>query len=598
MTKRKIFWHLFFSILTVTLLLCCGVVFVESRAVNNFYHRQIRQDLESRAQIMDELLLPVIIPLSSPAIDSLCKHLFAKTGTRFTLILPDGTVVGDSERDPIKMENHLYRPEVKMALGRKTGNAVRFSTTLNEAMMYVAIPRIVSDSLVLIIRAAVPMTAIKADIRRLQNSMLWFGLLAVGFALVITFWVSRWLSDPIRRLADHVRLFASGDLSHRISPVGSGSYEVMALGEAMNSMARQLSDRISTVTQQRNEQQTILSSMTEGVIAVDSSEKVLFVNNAAMRILSLDDDFTYEGRWIREIIRNSEICSFVEQSLVSKKTIELDVTLLKGDVENIQMHGTAIHVKENEIAGAVIVLNDVTRLKKLETIRRDFVANVSHELKTPLTSVKGSIETIIDGAIENRSEAMRFLNIARNQTDRLNTIVDDLLTLSRIEQQEEERQIPREIIPLLPVIYSARSACESKIASKNMHVTVRGSDAIIASVNSSLLEQAVVNLVDNAIKYSDPDKSITIALGQVNDSITISVTDQGIGISKEHLARLFERFYRVDKARSSSQGGTGLGLSIVKHIIHLHDGSVFVTSQLGVGSTFTITLPSLSTTGK
>ena len=257
----------------------------------------------------------------------------------------------------------------------------------------------------------------------------------------------------------------------------------------------------------------------------------------------------------------------------------------------MQARGSALHDLEGRAIGAVIVLNDVTDFRRLEHIRRDFVANVSHELKTPVTSIKGFVETLLDGAMKDPFDAERFLRIIAKQADRLHAIIEDLLSLSKIEQSEDSDDIALQAGPLRAVLESALNTCQTIAEERNIEVTLACDSQLNAKINNLLFEQALVNLLDNAIKYSEPGRQVLVTAGEVEDELTISVTDHGSGIASEHVSRIFERFYRVDRARSRKLGGTGLGLAIVKHIVQAHHGRVSVESSLGVGSTFTIHLP-------
>ena len=324
-------------------------------------------------------------------------------------------------------------------------------------------------------------------------------------------------------------------------------------------MAAQLDERIRTIVAQRNEQQAVLSSMIEGVIAVSADGKVMSLNNAAAKMLQETVE-NAEGRTVEEVIRNTELQQFVRQALDSEEPAEEQIVLHENSQSEqyLQTHGTRLTDDHGQKIGALIVINDMTHIRRLEQVRRDFVANVSHELKTPVTSIKGFIETLLDGAMNRPEDSRRFLEIIARQTDRLNLIIDDLLTLSRIEQQSD-LQVAVEAVNLHDVLTAAVSLCEIKATQKNMSIQIECDKTMTAQANASLLEQAVVNLVDNAIKYSDPGGDVRLEVVRNEKEIQIQVHDHGCGIAKEHLPRLFERFYRVDKARSRKLGGTGSG---------------------------------------
>jgi two-component system phosphate regulon sensor histidine kinase PhoR len=358
----------------------------------------------------------------------------------------------------------------------------------------------------------------------------------------------------------------------------------------MNRMAGELRERIRTITAQRNELEAVFSSMVEGVFGVDQEERLLGMNPSAARIVGCNAA-AVQGRTIQEVIRLSELQRFVVGALSSEKPVEKDLVLY-GEAERIvQARGAPLRDAEGKRIGVLVVLNDVTRLAKLENIRKDFVANVSHEIKTPITAIKGFVETLQEGRTQDQEEIRRFLEIIHRHVDRLEAIVEDLLTLSRMEKEAETEGIPLEDHAVRDILARAVQACDDKAESKKIHLEIDCREDLKARMDPQLLEQAVVNLIDNAINYSEEGKSVTIKALERAQEIFIQVQDQGCGIERKHLDRVFERFYRVDKSRSRKLGGTGLGLAIVKHIVQSHGGRVSVESQLGVGSTFTLHLP-------
>jgi two-component system phosphate regulon sensor histidine kinase PhoR len=413
-------------------------------------------------------------------------------------------------------------------------------------------------------------------------------VLIVALAGLVTLVAARRISRPLEDIRNAAGRFASGDLSFRIPT--TGSEETAELAQAMNDMAAQLDDRIHTVLNQRNEQEAVLSSMVEGVLAVDSKERVLTMNHAAGNLLSIAPPEAL-GRTLQEITRNSEIHDFARRALRADGPTERDITFFhSGDTRSIQAHGAPIQDADGRRLGVVIVLNDVTRLRRLESIRQDFVANVSHELKTPITSIKGFVETLRDGAMNDAEDASRFLAIIARQADRLGAIIEDLLSLSRIEQDANEDALELQLTPLRGILAGAMESCRMKAGEKSIEIDLECSEDMNVKANAPLLEQALVNLIDNAIKYSPDGAHVRVSAEQDKGATAISVADDGCGIAEGHVGRLFERFYRVDKARSRQLGGTGLGLAIVKHIALAHGGRVSVESRPNEGSTFTLHL--------
>ena len=312
-------------------------------------------------------------------------------------------------------------------------------------------------------------------------------------------------------------------------------------------------------------------------------------NQAAVRLTGIDFESNPNAH-LREVAPNTPLAQFVVQILNSAKPKESEFGNLSQSGRILQVHGSVLRDVQGKGIGAVVVFNDVTRLRRLEQVRRDFVANVSHELRTPITSIKGFVETLLDGALNSPEDARRFLEIVAKQSDRLNAILGDLLTLSHIEEGEEKKSIDVEVMGIRDTLEAAMELCSKKASAKNIRVSLECESAIKACINPSLLEQAVANLIDNAIKYSPADSDVVVRAAQ-EEEVMIQVEDRGCGVAAEHLPRLFERFYRADKARSRALGGTGLGLSIVNHVITAHGGRVTVESTPNVGSTFSIYLP-------
>ena len=373
-------------------------------------------------------------------------------------------------------------------------------------------------------------------------------------------------------------------------PSVHSSEEIEGLSESLSLMAEELRIRMEQMSRQQNEMKAVFSSMTEGVIALDMEEHVLGMNQAAAGILKCDLK-SARGRDIQEVVRNTALHSFIRETLQARNSIEKDIPTTSNGEGLLNGHGTILRDEVGKQIGALIVLNDVTRLRKLENIRRDFVSNVSHEIKTPITAIKGFVETLRDGAVKNPEDATRFLGIIEKHVDRLAAIIEDLLNLSKIEQESEKKGISLVESRMCDILQNALQICHVAVANKRIEIDTSCADSIEASVDPTLLEQAIVNLLDNAVKYSDDGGTIRLRVTREKDFIVIAVQDHGVGISRKHLPRLFERFYRVDKARSRQLGGTGLGLAIVKHIVQAHGGDITVDSTLGKGSIFSIRLP-------
>ncbi len=589
MPRKRLIWQIFPPFLLIILIALVTITWLFSRTLDDFYRTETRRGLEAQGQLVVNQARDALLSGNLGALESLSVNLARQSGTRLTIILPDGRVVGDSEEAPAKMENHGRRPEIRTALGGQPGAATRYSATLQLEMMYVALPVLSNDQVIGCVRTALPISRIDKALEKVLFHVVNSGILIALIAALISLWVSRRISRPLVEMKRGAERFAGGELDRRL-PVYKGE-EMGGLAEAMNQMAAQLNDRLQTVVSQRNEQEAVLASMIEGVLAVDHHEGILRINRAAANLLGTDPG-TAVGRSVQEVVRKPELQKFITESLKSRTSIEADMTLLsQGEELFLQTHGTPLRDAGGRTIGALIVVHNVTRLRRLENLRRDFVANVSHELKTPITAIKGAVETLLGGAMESPEDGQRFLRIANRQTDRLNAIIEDLLALSRLERDAETEGINLAVERLLPIFEAALQSCSTAAEAQGVEINLFCSNELVARVNAPLLEQAVVNLLDNAIKYSETDGVVILEGWQEGAQVKIKVQDRGQGIPKKHLPRLFERFYRVDAARSRAAGGTGLGLAIVKHIVQAHKGYVTVHSVPEEGSVFTMSLP-------
>ncbi|MBD3343778.1 MAG: HAMP domain-containing protein [Chitinivibrionales bacterium] len=591
MRRKQLFWHIYPSYLIITFLALAFITLYAATTFRSFHLNQTEMDLKARALLVQDEITEYVKNDAYAEIDSFCVAKGKKSRTRITVILPSGLVVGDSERDPETMDNHANRPEIITAFGGHKGMAIRFSATLQRNLMYVALPIYINNNIKAVLRTSLPVEFITKALHATFFGVFLASVMIVIIIGLISVVISRRFSRPVEELKQGAERFASGELKQKLAVPNTD--ELGKLAEAMNTMAIQLDERITTITRQHSEKEAILSCMVEGVIAVTHDEYVISLNEAAASMLDIDRD-NITGRLIQEAIRNSDIQRFVKSALQLEQmqNIEEEIVLMSSDKKEmfIQLHGTVLHGNKENTIGALVVLNDVTRMKRLENIRKDFVANVSHELRTPLTSIHGFVETLLGGGVDNDKDRMRFLHIIATQVDRLNSIIQDLLILSKIEKDDEKQGLELEETHLTPVIKEAILVCQKKADDKKITINLDCGNSISALINPFLIEQAIINLIDNAIKYSEEGKDITVKAIADKEEVRIAVEDQGHGIDRKHLDRLFERFYRVDKARSRKLGGTGLGLAIVKHIILAHKGNVSVESNIGKGSIFSLHL--------
>ncbi len=590
MSGRRLVWYLFPAFLAVTVVALLSVTVYAVNALEDFYYSQVGSSLRSETQLLIPQMKTLLEGNQQERMNEVCNEYGPKAGVRITVIRPTGLVMADSEKDPAQMDNHADRPEIRKALDGHIGSKRRYSATLEQRMMYVAAPVMKEGDLIGVVRVSVPLQSLQHALQNFQSKIALAGILVFFLAAGVSLFLARRIASPLEKIKSAAEKFAQGELDHKVRV--TGATEIDSVAQSLNEMAAELRNKIGILERRNGEQRAVLASMQEGVIAVDATGNVLTMNRAAGRLLGVDPRQA-RGRSMEEAVRDTTIQSFVSKTIEADEGHPIERGLaLEGEEELLlQARGTALHDGNGNEMGALIVLNDVTRLRRLERIRRDFVANVSHELKTPITAIKGFVETLRDGGLEDKEQARKFLGIVADQADRLNAIIRDLMSLARIEQGDEEAEIDTERSSVRGVLMSAVRNCRVSAEEKNMEIDVECEGGLKVPMNSALVEQAVGNLVDNAIKYSEDGGRIEVEGTQTDNQAAIHVRDWGCGISREHLPRLFERFYRTDKARSRQMGGTGLGLSIVKHVARVHGGSVDVKSTVGKGSTFSIYLP-------
>lgn len=517
----------------------------------------------------------------------------SRTGLRITLISPDGDVLADSHQDAAMMENHRTRSEVMAAIsgseGGGIGSATRRSVSTGVQTTYVAAVMPGDNGPRAIVRAAMPLAVMQAEPAQVVRVVATAALILLALTFVVIYLVSRQLSQSVTRLAAAAARFASGDLAHRIERPASA--ELAQLADALNHMAHQFSDQIDLLRAQRSEQQAIQQSMSNGLIALDLDQRIISVNRAAERLLGLHGQAS-RGRLLQELLREPELNRFVDEAIATLTHCTSEFQLRSAVGTTVQAVSEPLRNARDVPVGVLIFINDVTQLRRLESIRSDFAANVSHELRTPITNIKGYVETLLEVGVDDREQAQRFLQIINRNTSRLALIIEDLLSLARLEQPDAKTTLEKEEFAILRMIEAALSSLEHETRANTTRICVDVPGSLTINANRQLLEQAVGNLLSNAIRYSAEGTHVTVKAEQTGEAeITISVADQGPGIPAEHLPRIFERFYRVDRARSREMGGTGLGLSIVKHIALVHNGNMEVESVVGRGSTFRIVLP-------
>ncbi len=558
----------------------------------SFYYQERAVDLEIRAKILTPEFSRLIQAKNNQEIQIKAQKLGDESSTRITIILPSGKIIGDNKKDPATMDNHKNRPEIEQATRYGKGLSIRYGHTLSIDSMYFAMPIIAQDKMIGIMRTSTPLYT-------LQNA-LWsiYYKVSLGFFILIiitafaSWWMSKSLVRPLEIIKVQAQRLAKGDFSSRVQLSSNDSLESEQLGQAFNEIAIQLNQRIEIILNQRNEQEAVFSSMVEGVVAVDSSENILRINQAAYNILKISEQ-NIEGVKLKNVIENVELRKLILFALQQNTPVGQEI-VIHHDIEHEQVllaqSAPLLDIHKNK-CGTLVVFNDITKLKEFELQRKEFVANVSHELRTPLTAIQGLSETLIEFPDLAQDKRAHFIEVIHTHSIRLEGITENLLSLSKIEKETEIDEIDFVDESITLALSNAIFLCKDKALERNINIILNNAEDIVFKHNSSLIEQAIINLLNNAIKYSNGNSEIKITVIKQNLDITISVEDQGSGIPEEHLSRLFERFYRVDKARSRELGGTGLGLSIVKHIALAHKGTINVKSEINKGSVFSLTLP-------
>jgi two-component system, OmpR family, phosphate regulon sensor histidine kinase PhoR len=598
---KKLVWQIFPASILTLLVAIIAVSWYGTTSLREFYLQETEADLEARASLISSRVVEYLQSGQIARLRAYCIQAGRESGTRITVILADGQVVADSNENPKIMDNHRHRPEIADAFIGELGRSRRYSKTLDENLLYVAIPLRFSvqqgvagavEPVGAVLRTSVSVAILDETLAGIKMKVGIGTLAIILLSGVITLLISRNISRPLEQMTRSAEKFSRGDFSERMLPVAkkTASLEVITLAVSMDRMAELLDEKIQAIVTHRNQLETVFSSMVEAVIAIDTEERIISLNAAAADLFDLDRQ-TAPGRLVQQVVRNTRLQQQISHTLTTKEGVEDEIILQDDNGERfLQTNVVTLSNGVGENVGVLMVMNDVTRLRRLENVRRDFVANVSHELRTPITSIHGYVETLLDGALDIREDAEKFLHIVLRQSERLNSIIDDLLVLSRIEEDARQDQIHLENGPLHPVLEAAVQTCQHKADEAGVEMVIDCSKDIAVAMNATLLEQALVNLLINAITYSKKGDCVTVQgrLGEDEQekTVRIVVSDSGCGIAKKHLPRLFERFYRSDKARSRTLGGTGLGLAIVKHIAQAHDGRVEVTSVEGQGAKF------------
>ena len=507
------------------------------------------------------------------------------SGARITVIARDGLVLADSQSETATMENHAERPEIRQALAEGAGRSIRHSVTVNRDLLYYAVRRQTAAGQPFVVRYALPRDAVDASIWSFRRA-LWLGSLAVLLlAGAVTLLVSRGFASRVDRLTAFSSRVAEGDF--RPLPADGSGDALDLLGRSLNQTAARLDRTIRALTEERNLSSAILGSMAEGVLVVNASERVAFANPGFAEILGLDVP-PKTGSALVEVVRQTELIAAVRRVLAGEPRLESEI--VTGTLRQRFFAATVAAVRATETSGAVIVLHDISDLRKLERVRRDFVANVSHEFRTPLTAIQGFAETLLAGALDDPENRMRFLGIILEHSRRLGRLTEDLLVLSKMDADRLELEIRP--LPVSQFVESCVETARPRARGRNLRLflNLQANLPDIAGDRRRLAE-VLDNLLQNAVQYTPAGGEIRVTASADGNEVVFTVSDTGIGIPQSDQPRIFERFYRVDAARSREVGGTGLGLSIAKHLVEAHGGRIWVDSEVGSGSQFHFAVP-------
>jgi two-component system phosphate regulon sensor histidine kinase PhoR len=587
--RLNLFWKFAFAFVALLVGVLLAVDFFAERTLRNDYERTGFERLIAIARIAQARPPEWVAP--SPGRPEDLSALrdwvaqMAASGTRVTVITADGHVLADSQSDAQTMENHATRPEIMEAMAKGDGRSIRHSVTIKRDLLYYAVRQSASAGPPYILRFALPLEAVDEILNSFRKRLWVASFLILLIAGGISLLLSRSLTGRVERLEEFSRRVADGDF--RPLPRDGSGDALEALGISLNRTAARLERTIHTLTEERNLSSAILGSMVEGVAVVNGSERLVFANSGFAEILGLDVPPT-SGSGLVEVVRQTELVEAVRKVLGGEPRVQSEI--VTGTLRQHYFAITVAAVRAGETTGAVVVLHDITELRKLERVRRDFVANVSHELRTPLTAIQGFAETLLAGAIDDPQNRTRFLEIILEHSRRLARLTDDLLMLSKMDAERLELEIRR--LPVPQIIQSCLETAQRRASEKDLRISLNMPQGLpdIAGDRRRLAE-VLQNLLDNAIQYTLPGGQILVSAEKGEGEVILTVSDTGIGIPKADQPRIFERFYRVDVARSREAGGTGLGLAIAKHLVDVHGGRLWVDSEVGQGSQFHFSVP-------
>jgi len=583
----SITWKLLLSYLLVVLVAVGSLGLYLGHEIDSHYVSSLEDGLRSQAALIGDELGPTMAnPAHVTASRSIAARAARSTGARVTLIAPDGTVLADSEHDPATMENHSSRPEVREALATGSGSSIRHSATIGVDMLYVAVVRKQGGARLGVVRVALPLRAVAAAEGRVRSRLVIAALAAAILSLLISLAFSRRSLGAIRRLSRAASRLATGDLDARVS--SRGSDEIAALAATFNDMASRIRLMVRELREEKHKVEAIFAGMGEAIIVTDPGGRITLCNPAFERVFGVPCQKAH-GLTVADATKSNPLDRAFESALKgAQQTAEVRVLFPTQRI----LEATVTGISDGQPLGAVGILHDVTQLRRLEAVRREFVSNASHELQTPITAIRAMAETLLAGGRDDPALTERFLHDLERQANRLGALVRDLLDLASVEAGAHAHGSGT--VAVAEVASTVAEQLRSLAEQRQVAVELDVAADVTVGCDWASLSRILSNLLDNAIKYTEPGGRAGVTASRAGDAVSITVWDTGIGIPSTDLERVFERFYRVDKRRSRALGGTGLGLAIVRHLAEAVGGRVSVESQLGRGSRFTVVLPAPS----
>ena len=581
--SRSIYWKITIPIVLIVIAVMSILAVYMTNSIRNTQMEQLRSHLTTQARLIADISLSDLsISSSYDSIDQLAKKEGEEINARITIIAQDGTVLGDTWEDPATMENHASRPEIMAVLAAEnSGESIRYSSTTGQNMMYIAVPISGADGISGVVRIALPLTIVEETVSNTRTSIVWAMVIGALSIILMTFFIARMITRPVRRMTRAVQTITAGELGGHITVYTDD--ELGQLGHAFNLMSRTIEEKVNALSDEKSKLATILSGITDGIIITDDRGNILLANTATERLFNCPEEKMLNHSLI-EITHNYEIEEVMKASIKTAQEKSAQIESLTGKFLQV----IAAPLTTSTMSGALIMIQDLTQIRSLQTMRQEFLGNVSHELRTPLTTIKAIVETLQDGAIEDKEVARDFLDRVNNEIDGMTQMVLELIELSRIETGTVK--LNRETINLNSLAREVMRRLNPLAERKKITLSADLMDNLPpVTADKNRIQQVISNIIHNGIKFTPEGGTVTIHTAVNANDVLLSVTDTGIGISRQDLPHVFERFFKADRSRSSS--GTGIGLAIAKHTINAHGGHIEVQSTEGKGSTFTFSLP-------